>query len=112
MGLDEAIRPDLWVVTELPLHAANFPPELIASLRISPGLWVIEEHVSQGSVGHMIASWVLESSLPIKDFRVFAAKGYPSRRMGSQAFHRRESGIDGESILKALLVREQRPQRG
>jgi transketolase len=112
MGLDESIRPDLWVVTELPLNAATPPTELIASLRISPGLWVIEEHVSQGSVGHMIASWVLESSLPIKDFRVFAAKGYPSRRMGSQAFHRRESGIDGESILKALLVREQRPQRG
>jgi transketolase len=106
MGLDEDLRPDLWVVTELPLNADDIPADFIASLNNSPGLWVVEEHVAQGSFGHMLASWVLEGSFPIRDFRHFAAKGYPSGRMGSQAFHRRESGIDGESILHALLTRE------
>jgi transketolase len=111
MGIDEDLRPDFWVVTELPLSAADIPAELIASLRNSPALWVVEEHVAQGSFGHMVAFWVLERSLPIRDFRHFAAKGYPSGRFGSQAFHRKESGIDGESILRALLAREQSLQR-
>jgi transketolase len=107
LELDEALRPDLWVVTELPLNAGEIPAELIASLRSSAGLWVVEEHVAQGSFGHMIAAWALEESLPIRDFRHFAAKGYPSRRYGSQAFHRKESGIDGEAILQAILVLNQ-----
>jgi transketolase len=111
MGLDEALRPDCWVVTELPLHADDIPADFISSLRNSPGLWVVEEHVTQGSFGRMVASWVLEGSFPMRDFRHFAAKGYPSGRFGSQAFHRKENGIDGESILQALLVREQPWQR-
>ena len=111
MALDEALRPDVWVVTELPLTVDDIPADFTASLRNSPGLWVVEEHVAQGSFGHMIAAWVLEGSFPIRDFRHFAAKGYPSSRIGSQAFHRKESGIDGESILQALLAREQSLQR-
>jgi transketolase len=106
IALDEDLRPDLWVVTELPLNADDIPADLVASLNNSPGLWVVEEHVPQGSFGRMLASWVLEGSFPVRDFRHFTAKGYPSGRMGSQAFHRRESGIDGESILQALLTRE------
>ncbi|MGA2880623.1 MAG: transketolase [Bryobacteraceae bacterium] len=111
IGLDEALRPDLWVVTELPLHADHIPADFIASLKSSPGLWLVEEHVAQGSFGHMVAAWILERSFPMCEFRHFTAKGYPSRRMGSQAFHRKESGIDGDSILQALLVREQSGQR-
>jgi transketolase len=111
MGLEEALRPDIWVVTELPLNVADIPAEFLASLKNAPGLWVVEEHVAQGSFGRMLASWILEGALPITEFRHFAAKGYPSRRMGSQAFHRKENGIDGESILQALLLREQSGQR-
>jgi transketolase len=111
MGLDEDLRPDLWVVTELPLNGHDIPADFIASLNNSPGLWVVEEHVAQGSFGRMLASWVLEGSFPAGDFRHFAAKGYPSGRMGSQAFHRGESGIDGASILQALLTREHSLER-
>ena len=111
MGLDEATRPDLWVVTELPLVAEDVPAAVVTSLRNSPALWVVEEHVAQGSFGHMVASWVLEGSFPVRNFRHFAAKGYPSRRIGSQAFHRKESGIDGEAVLRAILDREPSPQR-
>lgn len=107
MGLDEDLRPDLWVVTELPLRAEDIPVDFVASLANRPGLWVVEEHVPQGSFGRMLASWVLEAAIPVRDFRHFAAKGYPSRRMGSQAFHRKESGIDGDSLLRALLDRGQ-----
>jgi transketolase len=110
LELDESQRPDLWVVTELPLHTEDVPAEFIASLKNSTGLWVVEEHVPQGSFGRMLAAWILEGSLAVRDFRHFAAKGYPSRRYGSQAFHRKESGIDGEAILQALLVREPREQ--
>lgn len=106
-GLEEARRPDLWVVSELPLNVNDIPTDFLASLHSTPELWVVEEHVPQGSFGRMVASWVLESSLALKAFRHFTALGYPSRRMGSQAFHREECGIDGNSILQAVLVRAQ-----
>ena len=55
----------------------------------------------------MVASWVLEQQFRLAGFRHFAAKGYPSRKFGSQAFHRNECGIDGDSILQAILDRSQ-----
>ena len=105
-GLDEDVRPEVWVVTELPLDEPGIPAEFIASLGRAPGLWVVEEHVAQGGFGRMIAAWLLENSFPVRHFRHFFAKGYPSHRYGSQAFHRKESGIDGESILETLLLGE------
>ena len=106
LPLDEDLRPDLWLVTELPLRADHIPQEFIARLSNSPELWVVEEHVAQGSFGHGLAAWTLESGPPVREFRHFAAKGYSSQRMGSQGFHRRENGIDGDSILRALLARK------
>ncbi len=105
MDLDDNARPDLWVVTELPLNTGDIPQDFLASLPDSPALWVVEEHVAQGSFGRMLASWILEHGYPVKEFRHFAAQGYPSGRMGSQGFHRAESGIDGESLARCLQAR-------
>jgi transketolase len=104
--LDEAVRPELWVVTELPLDAAEIPVEFVRAVKRTPALWVVEEHVAQGSFGRMLASWVLQESLRVTEFRHFHAQGYPSGLYGSQAFHRRESGIDAATIVKAVLRRE------
>lgn len=109
--LDESIRPELWVITELPLEPHAIPAAFTAALKRAPALWVVEEHVAQGSLGHMLASWALQQSFRIPEFQHFHAKGYPSRTFGSQAFHRRESGIDAATVLQAILAREPSFQR-
>jgi transketolase len=94
----------LWVVSELPLAAAPPPPELAAQIAASGLLCVVEEHVSQGSVGAMLACWVLAIGIALRGFRHLHAQGYPSGRYGSQIFHRRESGLDPDAIREAVLA--------
>jgi len=103
-SLDQALQPELWVATELPLRTTGVPADLLASLRRVRRLWVIEEHVAQGGFGQMLSSWLLEESIAVDEFRHLTAQGYPSHRFGSQAFHRAECGIDGDSIVRALTA--------
>lgn len=84
-------KPVLWIVTDLPI--ADRMPE---SVRFADSITVVEEHVAQGSVGMMLA---YKLGKPIQHF---CAKGYPSGRYGSQAFHRKECGLDAETILKEI----------
>ncbi len=107
MDLDGSIRPEFWVLTELPFDSETIPTEFYAAVKRAGALWVVEEHVAQGSLGYMVASWVLQQSPRPAEFRHFHARGYPSRKFGSQAFHRQESGIDAATILDAVLMREQ-----
>ncbi len=77
---------DFWVTTELPLKD-------VPDFGNRP-VWVVEEHVAQGSLGQMLAA-----------DRHFCAKGYPSRTYGSQIFHRKECGIDAAFIREQILLR-------
>ena len=77
---------DFWVVTELPIREV---PDFC-----SRPVWVVEEHVAQGSLGQMLAA-----------DRHFCAKGYPSHTYGSQNFHRKECGIDAAYIREQVLLR-------
>lgn len=95
--------PALWVAGELPLSAAPPPAALVAAIAASGRLCVIEEHVSQGGLGAMLASWALTAGIAVPRFRHLFARGYPSGLYGSQAFHRRESGLDAESIRAAVV---------
>ncbi len=99
-----ATDPALWVVSELPLAAAPPPAALAAQIAAAGRLCVIEEHVGQGGAGAMLAVWALESGLAPRGFRHLCARGYPSGRYGSQAFHRRESGLDADAIRQAVLA--------
>jgi transketolase len=100
----QGVHPDLWVVSELPLAAVRPPPEFAARVAASGQLCVIEEHVDQGGLGQMLAIWALNSGITLRDFRHQHARGYPSGLYGSQAFHRRESMLDGNSIRHAVLT--------
>jgi transketolase len=103
LKLDTAIRPDLWVLSELPVGLEPVPDEFLESIERSQHLCVVEEHVVQGSVGQMIAHWLLlVAGIKIQKFDHIYAKGYPSGFYGSQSFHRRECGLDPESILKRI----------
>ena len=100
-ALDEASRPSVWVVTELPVTPALIPAEFLEDLRRSRALVVAEEHVAQGGVGQALAhALALMGKLP-KSFSHRHAQGYVSGRYGSQNFHRKECGLDPAGVLAA-----------
>jgi transketolase len=102
--LDDAHRPDLWVLGELPLH--DVPAEFLADLERSDHLFVIEEHVIQGGVGQILAHHLLTHGHAPRQFTHRAALGYVSGLYGSQKFHRAECGLDAQSIIRGLSAED------
>jgi transketolase len=100
--LCEAIRPSLWCLCELPVE--EIPQSFRADLARSRRLLVVEEHVTQGGVGRMVAAELLKSGPTLERFATRSASGYVSGRYGSQKFHRRECGLDPESIVRFLTA--------
>ena len=100
LSIEEVLRPNLWVLSELPFPEP--PPEFLDDLRRADCLMVVEEHVAAGGIGSMLALDLLSRGLAPRRFLHRAALGYPSGRYGSQKFHRRESGLDPDSVLAAL----------
>jgi len=99
-NLDDSHRPDLWVLSELPL--GELPTEFLSDLSRSNRLVVVEEHVVQGGAGQILAHHLLELGRAPGQFTHRAAKGYLSGLYGSQKFHRAECGLDAESIVALL----------
>jgi transketolase len=97
------VDPTVWVISELPLAVARPPELLIAQIAATGRLCVIEEHVGHGGLGAMMASWILQNGIALRNFRHLHAQGYPSGLYGSQAFHRRESGLDADSIRTSVM---------
>jgi transketolase len=54
-------------------------------------------------LGAMLSQWVLKNGIPLLGYDHLCARGYPSQRYGSQAYHRRDSGLDPDSIRHAIL---------
>jgi transketolase len=100
--LEEARRPALWLLCELPL--GQIPEAFLADLARSRRLLVVEEHVSHGGVGEMLAGALLAGGFSLDRFATRTAQGYVSGRYGSQKFHRRECGLDAESIVQFLTA--------
>jgi transketolase len=104
-GILDAVRQsdlsiDVWLVSELPI--TELPSEFLSSLRRSNYLMVIEEHVSAGSFGQMLAHQLLLGGGAPAQFIHRTALGYVSGRYGSQRFHREESNLDPTSIVAEL----------
>jgi len=97
LDMEESRRPSLWLVSELPIDGV--PADFISDLKRSGNLVVVEEHVAQGGLGQMMAHYLLSNGIAVPQFTHRHAKGYVSGRYGSQKFHRRECGLDAESIL-------------
>lgn len=106
--LEPERRPELWVLSELPLEVQPPPETFRASLARRRRLLVFEEHVAQGGVGAMLARHLLEHGIGLDAFEHVCARGYPSGRYGSQGFHRRESGLDPEALLRRIEKLEAR----
>jgi transketolase len=101
MDLDFEIRPEVWVLSELPT-GPDIPTELLGKLEQGRHFCIIEEHVLHGGGGQMVAYQLLKSGIRLKKFDHIFARGYPSGYYGSQAFHRKECGLDTHSIREKL----------
>jgi len=102
-GLEDSQRPNLWILTELPINKDSLPDEFIEDIKKTKNLLVVEEHVAQGGVGAIIARLLaLRGELP-SEFRHRCGRGYVSALYGSQKFHRKECGLDPEAILSTVM---------
>lgn len=97
--IDPSARPALWACAELPVCD---PPAELAEAAENGGLAVIEEHVAQGGLGMSLAYALARKGVSPRAFVHRPALRYPSGVYGSQAFHRRECGLDGDGILEAV----------
>lgn len=101
--LPVGIRPNLWIVTELPIEHNPMPIELVEQLSASPGLCVVEEHVRRGGLGSEIALLVLDKKIEIGPFHHLFARAHHYASYGSQSFLRAQSGIDVKSVLAVVV---------
>ena len=100
------LRPTVWVLTELPCNP--IPAEFLKDVRQARGLLLVEEHVAQGGVAQNLALALLAAGNLPAQFAARSAQGYLTGRYGSQAFHRRECGLDAASIVDFLTFEDAR----
>ncbi|MBB1598188.1 transketolase family protein [Achromobacter sp. UMC46] len=98
-ALPDEIRPNLWVVTELPLEKNLPPPALIEQLASGRGVCVAEEHVRRGGFGSELALWLLDRKIDPGAFHHLYARAHHYATYGSQGFLRKHSGLDASSVL-------------
>ena len=96
---EAGVSADVFSVGQIPL--ADLTTEFTESVSSSRKLLIVEEHVERGGVGEHLVKRLVEAGVGFSLSHVFA-KGYPSGLSGSQEFHRRESGLDVESLLVRL----------
>jgi transketolase len=95
-------RPQLWIVSELPLKHNPLPEELITALRQTKELTVIEEHVAHGGLGSSIALYLMEHSIHLDKFDHCYAKAHHYKTYGSQNFLRAQSGLDVKTLTERI----------
>jgi len=95
-GLPEEERPDVWAVTELPV--SKMPARFCSTIAEGAPLFILEEHVKAGGLGMQVLYALAMNGLRPARVTHQHALGYPSGLYGSQAFHRKECGLDIEAI--------------
>lgn len=103
-AIDEAARPNLWAVSELPLATNPMPDALLNQLAVTPLLCVAEEHVARGGFASELMLHLAEQSIGVRAFRHLHARSHRYNGYGSQAWLRRQSGLDAEAMLDALAL--------
>jgi transketolase len=101
-NLPEQIRPNLWIVTELPLEQNPPPAELIEQLSSARGLCIVEEHVRHGGLASELALLLLERKIEVGIFHHLYARAHHYAAYGSQNFLRSQSRIDIHSVISVV----------
>jgi len=100
IDLDCEVRPNIWAVSEF---SDNMLPDSFLHAVLDKDLYVIEEHRAAGGLGMTLASQLFQKNIfPKRYFHRFAI-GYPTGTYGSQEFHRKQCGLDCESIRNLVL---------
>jgi transketolase len=102
-AMDAKRRPELWVLAEMPAGFNDMPTDLCERVRSCSVLAVVEEHVAHGSACHALTSRLAQQGMAPPRLLHFCASGYISGDYGSQVFHRKECGIDADSVLARLM---------
>lgn len=95
-------RPNLWIVSELPIEQNSLPAELLTQLENSSCLCVAEEHVRHGGFGSDLLLHLAEKNIVVRRFLHLYARAHHFDRYGSQNFLRRQSALDVDSMLAVL----------
>ncbi|MEW6641281.1 MAG: transketolase [Pseudomonadota bacterium] len=101
---DQAYRPNLWAVAELPLAANAMPEALVQQISTIGQVIVAEEHVRQGSFGTDLALHLIEQGLGAVRLRHLHATAHHFGRYGSQTYMRQQSGLDPETLLHEIAI--------
>jgi transketolase len=96
--------PEIWLVSELPLVSSQIPSSFVERVQKAQRLCVVEEHVEHGGLGSMLCRWLVERRISLHAFRHLHARTSPCARSGSQAYLRRQSGLDPDSIRAAVIA--------
>jgi transketolase len=91
----EGAETDVFAVSQMPL--VDLSDELLASVRASGLLWVIEEHTVRGGLGEHLAARMAQQGVPFRLRHTYAV-GYPDGLYGSQSYHQSRSGLDPVSL--------------
>lgn len=89
---------DVFAIRQIPLEEAG---DLIESVKKTGKLFVAEEHVARGGIGEHLALILAKAGIKYKLAQTYAA-GYPDGLYGSQGYHQKQSGLDAESLAKAI----------
>ena len=92
---------DFFAVSQVPVP--ELPPALLESISATQRVLVLEEHSERSGLAEHLALALFRHRLTPK-FWSRSARGYPSGRYGSQAFHQKESGLDSASL--GALIRD------
>lgn len=101
-SLSESVRPELWVVSELPLSKNPLPKEISQRIENGRGLIVIEEHVARGGFGSELALFLLEKNITPSKFKHMRAKQHMFDAYGSQKYLREQSNLHPEFLLSLI----------
>jgi transketolase len=103
-ALPETSRPNLWVVTQLPLEDNPPPPELLGQIASGARLCISEEHVKQGGFASQFVLYLALRGLAAASLKTLHARAHHYERYGSQRFLREQSGLDAASLLAAIAL--------
>lgn len=101
-AMPTSIRPNLWVVAELPIEQNPMPEHLLCQIANSSLLCVAEEHVRRGGFASELALHLAGLGVAIPRLVHLYARAHHYERYGSQSYLRRQSHLDPQSMLLAL----------
>ncbi|MDC1164980.1 transketolase [Gammaproteobacteria bacterium] len=97
LELPKKNRPSLWAVNNF--NTSDIPNQFFKNIN-GKKLHIFEEHIAQGGLGMLLSHVIAKKGIHLEGFLHHHAIGYPALNFGSQDFHRKESGLDKETIFE------------